>query len=223
MRIFTFILVMVFLQFSGIASAKKPLKLFNQKNLSGWYAFNAESGKHSNATELFSVDKQMIRMFGPTAGYLMTNKSFKNFQLEVEFRWNTDTTFIRKNDKKNSGVMYLVPEDCADMLWPKGIQYQIKEGATGDFILLHEVTLNVKGEVNTPGASVVVQRFTDAEKTVGEWNSIIITVENGIIRQELNGVLVNEATNPSVSEGRILLQYEGYPIDFRKVELTKIK
>lgn len=223
MRIFTFILVMVFLQFSGIASAKKPLKLFNQKKLSGWYAFNAETGKHTNAADLFTVDKQMIRLFGPTAGYLMTNKSFRNFHLKVEYRWNTDTTFVRKNDKKNSGVMYLVPGNTPDMLWPKGIQYQIKERATGDFILLHEVTLNVKGKENTPGASVVVQRFIDAEKPVGEWNSIIITVENGIIRQELNGVLVNEATNPSVSEGRILLQYEGYPIDFRKVEILKYK
>jgi hypothetical protein len=211
--------LILILQFSGFLHAQKPAKLFNQKNLSGWYAFNAETGKHSKATDLFSVDKQMIRMFGQTAGYLMTNKSFRNFKLEVEYRWNADTTFIRKNDKKNSGVMYLVPEDCADMLWPKGIQYQIKEGSTGDFVLLHEVILTVKGEVSTPGASVVVQRFIEAEKPVGEWNSIIITVENGKIRQELNGIVVNEAANPSVSEGRILLQYEGYPVDFRKVEI----
>jgi hypothetical protein len=223
MRIFTFVLVIVFLQFSSIINAKKPLKLFNQKNLSGWYAFNAETGKHTNAAGLFTVDKQMIRMFGSTAGYLMTKKSFRNFKLEVEYRWNTDSTFVRKNDKKNSGVMYLVPEEYADMLWPKGIQFQIKEGSTGDFILLHEVILTVKGEANAPGASVVIKRFTDAEKPIGEWNSIVITVENGNIRQELNGVIVNEATNPSVLEGRISLQYEGYPIDFRKVEISKLK
>jgi hypothetical protein len=219
MRCFTLFLVMAVMQFSDILYAQKPLKLFNQKNLSGWYAFNAETGKHSNAADLFTVDTQKIRMFGPDAGYLMTIKSFRNFKLEVEYRWNTDTTFVRKNDKKNSGVMYLVPENTPDMLWPKGIQYQIKEGSTGDFVLLHEVTLTVKGEVSTPGASVVLKRFTDAEKPVGEWNSIDITVKNGRITQELNGVLVNEATNSSVSEGRILLQYEGYPIDFRRVEI----
>jgi hypothetical protein len=215
--------VVILMLFSSTLEAKKPINLFNQKDLSGWYGYNAETGKHSNATELFTVDKQLIRMFGPNAGYLMSEKSYTNFQLKVEYRWNTDSTFVRKNNKKNSGVMYLVPENTPDMLWPKGIQYQIKEGATGDFILLHEVTLTVKGKENTPGASVVVQRFTDAEKPVGEWNSIIITVENGKIKQELNGIIVNEATNPSVSEGRVLLQYEGYPIDFRKVEIFKLK
>jgi len=222
MRSIILSLIMI-IQFSGILYAQKPAKLFNQKSLSGWYAFNAETGKHSKANDLFTVDEQMIRMFGTNAGYLMTKESFKDFQLEVEFRWNTDTTFVRKNDKKNSGVMYLVPEDCADMLWPKGIQYQIKEGSTGDFILLHEVTLTVKGEGSSPGASVVIKRFSDAEKAIGEWNTIVITVENGKIRQELNGAIVNEGINASVSEGRILLQYEGYPIDFRKVELNKIK
>jgi hypothetical protein len=222
MRAFIFLLFMVFMLFSGASNAKKPMKLFNQKNLSGWYAFNAETGKHTDATDLYTVDKKMIRMFGPNAGYLMTKKSFRNFKLEVDYRWNADSTFIRKNDKKNSGVMYLVPEDCADMLWPKGIQYQIKEGSTGDFVLLHEVTLIVKDEASTPGASVVLKRFTDAEKPVGEWNSIVITVDDRKIRQELNGVLVNEATNSSVSAGRILLQYEGYPIDFRKVEVLNL-
>jgi hypothetical protein len=222
MRGLTLFLVIIHLLFSGILHAQKPIKLFNQKNLSGWYAFSAETGKHSNAADLFTVNMKMIRMFGSSAGYLMTNKSFRNFRLEVEYRWNTDSTFVRKNDKKNSGVMYLVPEDCADMLWPKGIQYQIKEGSTGDFVLLHEVTLTVKGEASTPGASVVLKRFTDAEKPVGEWNSIVITVDDRKIRQELNGVLVNEATNTSESAGRILLQYEGFPIDFRKVEVSNL-
>jgi hypothetical protein len=208
--------------FSSTLEAKKPINLFNQKDLSGWYAFNAETGKHINAADLFTVDKQLIRMFGPNAGYLMSKKSFRNFKLEVEYRWNTDSTFVRKNNRKNSGVMYLVPENTPDMLWPKGIQFQIKEGSTGDFILLNEVTLTVKGEVNTPGASVVIKRLADAERPAGEWNSLKITVKNGKIMQELNGIIVNEGDNCSVSEGRVLLQYEGYPIDFRKVELTKL-
>ena len=219
--LFCFFVVLIML-FPKLTDAKKPIKLFNQKDLSDWYAFEPENGKQTNATELFTVDQKMIRMFGKKAGYLMTNKSFTNFQLLVEFRWNTDNSFVRKNDKKNSGVMYLVPQETPDTLWPKGIQFQIKEGSTGDFILLQEVTLNVNGEVNTPGKSVVVNRFTDAEKPAGEWNSLQIISDKGKISQKLNGVLINEGTNPSVTEGRILLQYEGFPIDFRKVEITKL-
>jgi hypothetical protein len=152
----------------------------------------------------------------------MSDQSFHNFRLTVEFRWNTDTTFIRKNNSKNSGVMYLVPSDTPDILWPKGIQFQIKEGSTGDFILLQEVTIMISGKRTDPGKSVVAGRFEDAEKPAGDWNTLVVTAANGNIKQELNGKLVNEGTDPSVSEGRILLQYEGFPIDFRKVEIERL-
>jgi len=118
--------------------------------------------------------------------------------------------------------MYLVPSTTSDTLWPKGIQFQIKEGATGDFVLLQDVTLQINGKTTVPGRSVVAARFEDAAKPVGEWNTIIITSVNGRVKQELNGKLVNEGTEASVSEGRILLQYEGYPIDFRKVVIKKL-
>lgn len=120
--------------------------------------------------------------------------------------------------------MYLVPADTPDTLWPKGIQFQIKEGSTGDFILLQQVTLNIQGKTTEPGNSLVMKCFEEASKPAGEWNTLVVTSSKGKITQELNGKVVNEGTNPSVTEGRILLQYEGFPIDFRKVEIvTKSK
>lgn len=205
------------------ALAQKPIQLFNQKNLKGWYAFEPETGKQTDASQLFSVTNHMIRLYGMKAGYLMSKKSFHNFQLTVEFRWNTDTTFARKNNSKNSGVMYLVPKETPDELWPKGIQFQIKEGATGDFVLLQNVTLTIKGQQTEAGKSVVAKRFEDAFRPVGDWETLVVTYKNGVVKQELNGKLVNEGVNPSVTEGRILLQYEGFPIDFRKVEIKKLR
>lgn len=204
-------------------NAQKRIALFNQKDLKGWYAFGEEKGKANNASELFSVENNMIRMYGPKAGYLMSEQSFRNFELTVEFRWNTDSQFTKKSNSKNSGVMYLVPSETPDVLWPKGIQFQIKEGATGDFVLLQEVTLNINGTKTEAGKSVVSKRFADAEKPIGAWNKIEVVSKNGVITQKLNGKLVNKGIESSVSEGRILLQYEGYPIDFRKVCIKKIK
>ncbi|PTN09736.1 DUF1080 domain-containing protein [Mangrovibacterium marinum] len=206
----------------GTLSAQKSKALFNQENLSGWYAFSKEDGKLEHAEDLFRVSDQMIHLYGPKAGYLMSQKSFREFVLKAEFRWNTDTTFSRKSSKKNSGLMYLVPKSAKDTLWPQGIQFQIKEGATGDFILLQHVTLEQNGTRNQPGPSVVVKRTDDAEKEAGQWNQIEIRVENGEIKQLLNGKLVNEGRYPSVTKGRILLQYEGYPIDFRNIEIQKL-
>ena len=215
------VLVLILL-LSSAAFSQTTIQLFNQKNLEGWYAYEPETGKHVDASDLFSVEHNIIRLSGDKAGYLMSEKSFVNFRLTVEYRWNTDTTFVRKNNKVNSGVMYLVPSDFPDMLWPKGIQFQIKEGATGDFILLQEITMTINGEKTEPGKSVVVKRLQDTTNPIGDWNTLVVTSENGNIRQELNGKLVNQGDSPSVSEGRILLQYEGFPIDFRKVEIVKL-
>lgn len=201
---------------------QKNIKLFNGKNLDGWYAFEPEIGKQNNATNLFKVENNKIRLYGAKAGYIITNKSFKNFKLTMKFRWNTDTTFTRKNDKKNSGVMYLVPTDTPDELWPKGIQFQIKEGATGDFVLLQNTTLNINGTKTEPGKSVVANKFKDAEKPFGKWNTLTIIVLNGHVTQKLNGILVNEGLDASVLEGRILLQYEGFPIDFKDIVIKQL-
>lgn len=208
--------------FTPKVQAQSTIKLFNQKNLKGWYAFEPVSGKQKDASKIFHVDKKMIHLGGDKIGYLMSEKSFKNFQLTVEYKWNTDSTVVRKSNKKNSGIMYLVPTNTPDTLWPKGIQFQIKEGATGDFVLLQNVILEVKGKKTEAGKSVTSTRFEDAEKPFGEWNTVVITSLHGNIKQELNGKLVNEGMQTEISEGRILLQYEGYPIDFRKIGINKL-
>tara|TARA_R110002050_G_scaffold74772_3_gene160092 strand:- start:13862 stop:14533 length:672 start_codon:yes stop_codon:yes gene_type:complete len=213
------ILVILIVFASQLGHTQQTKQLFNSKNLKGWYAFEANTGKHNNASEVFKVENNMIRLFGKDAGYLITKKSFKNFELTLDFRWNTDTLYTRKNNKKNSGVMYLVPKKTHDTLWPKGVQFQVKEDGTGDFILLQGVTLNVNGTKTEPGRSVVSKHFIDAENPIGAWNTIIITCKNGSIEQKLNGKLVNSGIESSVLNGRILLQYEGFPIDFRHIEV----
>ena len=218
----TIVAAWVFLSLFNLnLSAQKSEQLFNGKNLKNWYAFNTESGKHKNAADLFRAEDGMIRLFGAQAGYLMSRKSYANFTLTAEFRWNMDENVVRKNNKMNSGLMYLVPETTKDTLWPQGIQFQIKEGASGDFILLQEVGMDKNGTIIIPGKSVVVAKNKNTEKTAGEWNNLKIQVKNGTISQFLNGELVNQGNNPTVSKGRILLQYEGFPIDFRNIVLQK--
>lgn len=202
--------------------AQSKIKLFNEKNLKGWYAYEPVSGKQKDASKVFQTEQKMIRLFGDKVGYLMSEKSFKNFQLTLEYKWNMDSTVVRKSNKKNSGIMYLVPTSTPDTLWPKGIQFQVKEGATGDFVFLQNVVLEVKGKKTEAGKSVVSARFEDTEKPFGEWNKVVITSLNGNVKQELNGKLVNDGKQIEVAEGRILLQYEGFPIDFRKILVKEL-
>jgi hypothetical protein len=195
----------------------------HQKSLSMdyWYAFTKNSTEKLEASKAYEFTDGMIRMHGNTNGYLMSNKSYKNFQLSLEYRWNLEEKY-KTNNKKNSGVMYNIPVDSPDKIWPKGIQYQIKENTTGDFIFLDQVTAKVNGKLVEAGASVTSPKFSANENPYGEWNSIMIKSFNGKITQYLNGKLVNECVEATSTEGRISLNYEGSPIDFKNIQLKNI-
>jgi hypothetical protein len=194
-----------------------------QKSLSlnDWYAFTKTSTEKLEPSKAYEFTDGMIRMYGDTNGYLMSNKSYKNFELSLEYRWNIEEKYKTKN-KKNSGVMYNIPADSPDKIWPKGIQYQIKENTTGDFIFLDQVTAKVNGKLVEAGASVTSPKFSANENPYGEWNSILIKSFNGKITQYLNGKLVNECTEATSTEGKISLNYEGSPIDFKNIVLKNI-
>lgn len=195
---------------------------FNPYELKNWYAFDAADGKHNNPLEVFQIDKKMFRFHGNKPGYIMSNTSFSNFKLEAQFRWNIDSAFIKTSKTKNSGIMYLVPDTAQDKLWCTGIQFQIKEKCTGDFVFLGGVSAEINGKQTTSGKSMVYQKFLEAEKEHGKWNKVEIISKNGEIIQKLNGKVVNVCTNPTIKTGRILFQYEGYPIDFKKISLKEL-
>lgn len=205
------------------------LFLFNscavqQKSFSknDWYAFTKMNTKRLESSKVYEFTDGMIRMYGENIGYLMTKKSYKNFELSLDFRWNIEEKFNRVNVKKNSGVMYNIPVDSPDNIWPKGIQFQIKENTTGDFIFLDNVTAVVNGKLVEAGASVTSPKFSSNENPYGEWNTILIKSFKGKITQYLNGKLVNECVEASSKEGKISLNYEGSPIDFRNIQLKNI-
>ncbi len=218
MKYLSFTILLLSLAFTSFSQSKTAL--FNGQNFNGWYAFEAKSGIHQDASDLFTIEDEMMRFHGKKIAYLMTERSYEGFLLTLEFRWNIDTTFVRKSHKKNSGVMYLIPEGAEDKLWPKGIQFQIKEGNTGDLILLDGFALDVKNS-NPAGKNIVAPRLKDVSSPVGEWNTLSIISKNGKVIQKLNGQVVNKGKSPCASSGKILLQYEGFPIDFRNVLLEE--
>jgi hypothetical protein len=190
---------------------------------SDWYAYTKTSSEKQDPLKVYEFSDGMIRMHGENIGYLMTKKSYENFELSLEYRWNIDEKYNKGKGKKNSGVMYNIPTDSPDRIWPKGIQFQIKENTTGDFIFMDQITAKVNGKLVEPGASITSPKFSENEKPYGEWNSITIKSINGKITQFLNEKLVNECVEASSVEGRISLNYEGSAIDFRNIRLKQIK
>jgi len=186
-----------------------------------WYAYIKTSSEKQEPSKVYDFSDGMIRMHGENIGYLMSKKSYSNFELTFDYRWNMDDKYKGKG-KKNSGVMYNIPTNSPDKIWPKGIQFQIKENTTGDFVFLDQVTAKVNGKLVEAGASVTSPKFLENEKPYGEWNSIMIKSFNGKITQFLNGKLVNEGMEATSVEGRISLNYEGSAIDFKNIRIKKI-
>jgi len=207
--------------FAAQPAKLKTITLFNGKDLKGWHSYSAQQTKPDTA--LFHIDNGTLKAYGKYQGYIISDRSFKDYyKLSVDFRWNTDSTADRINNKRNSGVMYNVPTGYPDGLWPLGIQFQLKENATGDFILLKDVTLKINGTTTEPGKSVTAKRLKDTEKPVGEWNQLEVVYDHGHCTQRLNGEVVNEGFESSTTEGRVMLLFEGFPIDFRNVTISTL-
>ena len=199
------------------ADTSKSIALFNGKDLEGWRVFLKPDAKGKAAPEgVFTVKDGVIECTGKPNGYLITEKEYADYKLEVEWRWPAKAG--------NSGVFVHV--SGPDKVWPKGVEAQLYSGYAGDFWLVDGFALTVDEARKDPKSARHFFRMkTDGpvEKKVGEWNKYEITCKGDTIALVVNGVKVNEGTHAAASKGKILLQSEGSPVQFRNVTLTPLK
>jgi hypothetical protein len=117
---------------------KSELRLFNGKNLNGWYTFIKERGKNTDPKNVFTVKNGMIRISGEEFGCITSKDEFENYKIEVEFKWGEITHEPRINKARDSGLLlHSIGEDGgSDGTWMHSIECQIIEGGTGDFIVV---------------------------------------------------------------------------------------
>ena len=210
---------------SASISMNKDMKpLFNGKDLNGWYSFLKTKGKDNDPEKVFSVENGLLHISGKEFGYICTKKVFTNFHLAVEFKWGVKKYPPRDADttKRDNGILYYVPADAKDFVWPKSIECQIQEGDVGDFWLIDHATIIVDGQRSTPDSFVRIVKKRDGEKPTGEWNRVEVIANKGKITYIVNGIVVNEGEDPSVNEGKIIIQSEGAEIYYRKIEITEL-
>ncbi len=68
-----------------------------------------------------------------------------------------------------------------------------------------------------------VKKKKDNERPHGEWNRVEVIANNGKITYIVNGIVVNEGEDPSLKEGKIIIQSEGAEIYYRKIEISELK
>lgn len=184
--------------------------LFNGRDLTGWSVFLKEPSVDPKS--IWSVGDGVLRLVGKPNGYVKSDQTFADYHLHVEWRWPANAS-----PKSNSGVF--VHLHGTDAIWPPSIECQLAAGNAGQL---------VGGDVTLPGAPIINKKprapkfAATSEKPFGEWNVYDIVCRGDTIDVTVNGVHQNHVAQISVTAGRIGLQMEGYPIEFRNLWLQKL-
>jgi hypothetical protein len=119
-------------------SEAKTIRLFNGKNLDGWYTFIRDRGRNNDPKHVFTVQDGTIKISGEEMGCITTEKEFENYHLFVEFKWGEKTFDPRVGKARDSGVLLHSQgmDGAYSGIWMHSIECQVIEGGTGDFIVV---------------------------------------------------------------------------------------
>lgn len=199
--------------------------LFNGHDLSGWHIDIPAMDEDSTARNPFIVRDNMLVSLGTPGGHLITDSTYSNYRLEVEYRF--------AGEPGNCGVLVHASTPRALYgMFPKSIEVQMMHENAGDFwCIVEDITVPEMVERRGPeeewgiteGKNRRVKNLTDdSENPVGEWNSMTIEALNDEVKVWVNGDLVNHGYDATAESGQIALQAEGSEVEFRKVLLTPI-
>lgn len=176
-------------------------KLFNGKDLSGWKVAG---------TEKWYVDKgELICESGPDKkyGYLVTDKSFKDFELTVEFK---------QESNGNSGVFFHCSIDGTKIA---GWQAEVAP-----------LNRHTGGIYESYGREWLIKPDPSKEKFLkeGEWNTMVVRMQGNQVTTWLNGQQMVQLDDEKIgaANGKIALQIHdggGVKVRWRKVEIKELK
>lgn len=120
-----------------ISPKDQVIKLFNGKDLSGFYTWLKET-KYEDPKQVFRVTDGMLHITGDGLGALVTKNEYRDYHQVIEFKWGQRTWGSRKKRTKDSGLLiHSVGHDGAyGGIWMTSIEAQIIEGGVGDFIMV---------------------------------------------------------------------------------------
>ena len=191
---------------------QEKIVLWNGTDYAGWQRFLPDPSKDVNQT--WSIDKGLLRCTGNPVGYMRTETAYADYHLHVEWRWPAKPG--------NNGV--LVHMSGQDQVWPRSLECQLASGSAGDFWVIggFEFAEHAKGGDRVKERRTV-KLHESSEKPAGEWNQYDIICKDDWVIVLTNGVLQNVATKCSDKSGRICLQSEGAPIEYRNLWLEPLQ
>jgi hypothetical protein len=193
----------------GIITPTNHTELFNGRDFSN---FTFCMKNDADPLKTWSVTNGVIHCTGTPVGYFRTKQSYSNYIVTVEWR------FVKIAPKAdNSGV--LVHMQLPDKVWPQCVQNQGKSGRQGDLFVMAGAEckehLALGKDTNTP----VPLRGEANEKAIGEWNTNVTVCAGANVWAIINGKILNQISECTISSGFIGIQSEGGDIEIREIYL----
>jgi hypothetical protein len=179
---------------------KKEISLFNGKNLDGWVIYGTE--------KWYVEDGLLVSESGPDKdyGYLGTKKSYKDFEVNLEFKQEADG---------NSGVFIRSTVDGT-----KVSGWQVEVAPPGH---------DTGGIYESYGRGWLIKpdKEKDSVLKYGDWNKMKIVVKGDRVVSYLNGVEMVDFSDEKIGkgEGGILLQIHdggGIKVYWRNITLKPL-
>ncbi|MDR1170284.1 MAG: DUF1080 domain-containing protein [Prevotellaceae bacterium] len=228
------------------------IPLFNGKDLEGWTVKIKGYPAGENFGNTFYVEDSILKVgysaydssFANRFGHLYTNKSYSHYKLRVEYRFTGEQAEGGPGwAYRNSGAMLhaQAPETVAlEQDFPVSIEAQMLGGSgTGERRTANVCTPGTEVHIN--GELYKGHCYESTSKTYhgDQWVTLeMIVLGDSIAHHVMEGDTVMTYTKMTVgggsvnpkpnipegplTEGRIALQSESHPVEFRKVELLDL-
>jgi hypothetical protein len=196
------------------------VRLFNGRDLDGWYTFLQEHGKGRDPDRIITIEDGSIHLYKHAddgakvlMGYIATEKEYENYHLRWKYRWLTKKFEPRYALKRDAGLYYHILGE--DAVWPRALQFQIEQTNVGDLIALYGFQLDswidpkTAGEAmptflepedgGTPyvlgGKGIAYEKHLGGEFEKEGWNTAEIIARGDTTVHILNGKVVNRGKN----------------------------
>jgi hypothetical protein len=214
----TLLACMVMFSFSP-AAEEKPDKdgftpIFNGKDFTGWKMHLED--KKADPTKTWSIKEETIICTGKPAGFLYTERSFKNCVIRYDWMFPRpkDLTDDDKFDGNSGCLVYInEPEKGVIGVWPNCVEVQGMNKRHGELLFIPRKPGEGKYDIKARDKAV---------KKVGEWNTTEILCQDGAITAKINGTEVSSGKGP-LTEGMIGFQSEGAEVHFRNIKVKELK
>ena len=205
--IFTILSVLLLLSCASKEKEKQNItNLLKGNNLDQW-GFILEDSLLT-MDDIWSVNEGVLYCSGAVNGYIYTKEDYADYTFSFDWRW--------PDEAGNSGVLLHISRP--DEIWPVCIEAQLKAENAADLIMMGGTSIKEQSDRTNRR---VAKLNESNEKTPGEWNSYKIICRSDSIKVFINDVLQNQASQTSVSKGKIGLQSECKPIEFKNIALQQ--